>query len=159
MLEFRIDVKKDDLNNVLAELISTSIEKHLDEYGALHLKIKFDKEELTIHVVPRIDINDMKLYLRIWGHTKSEGTIHKIEEITRSKASSRKMKPSLLIFASKILELYESGIKDKKRLLQKTSEELGLTCEEANKFISLLKDSASRRVAHEKIKKAYDIIK
>jgi len=157
--EFSGVVKKENLNEIIRKLVDLSTERTLDEYGVLHLKINLEGKTFALNITPRIDPSDFKIMIRIWGRTSSEEIIHALEKILETKVNVRKLKPSILAVAGKIIEIYNSGIRERGELLKKVAEELGLSSSELSKFISLLRESASRRVAHEKIKKAYEILK
>ena len=151
-------IASENLNNILSYLKSISLESSVDEYGVISFRIKVNDEELSLLVSSYIDPSDMVVKLKIWGKARNESLVRKLEQDLGVTAKIRPVKPSLLVFAKKIIELSDRGIKNKDIVLQKIAEELGLDKKEIKGYLSLLKDAGKRRGAREEILKAYELL-
>lgn len=158
MIEFRIRIDK-KIDKILQKIRPLVKKKEIDEYGIAKISLLLNEgKEVSINMAPYIDIDRLNICLRIWGFTKEKELIKELEEIFETKIIARIKKPSILEIAGKIINIYNSGIKDRETLLHELSTFFNLTTSETNRYISLIKQMASRKTANEKIKKAYKIL-
>lgn len=147
----------EDINIKLRELLDRAMEVKTDE-NYIRINILYNNEFIVVYLLCYVDAEDKQVKLHGWGSCRDKTIIQKLLGKLGISVKIRKKSLSLLDFARRIIEIYNSGIRDRESILSEIMRREQINENDVKRYLSMLINASKRRVISREIKLAAEII-